>query len=118
MAEMSYKKAGVDIDRAEAFVKRIIPLIERTLRPEVLEKLGDQHSFHASSQGDQRSCFCFLDRWQEYGFDPDTQDERPTLRMLEKIGLSAWVIWELIEGTRGVVIQNRERCFWIPHVRY
>jgi phosphoribosylaminoimidazole (AIR) synthetase len=31
MAEMSYKKAGVDIERAEAFVKRMKSLIERTL---------------------------------------------------------------------------------------
>ena len=40
MSGMTYKKAGVDIDKAEAFIKKIKPLLEKTGRPEVLGKLG------------------------------------------------------------------------------
>ncbi len=40
MSEMTYKKAGVDIDKADAFVKKIKPLLKKTGRPEVLGKLG------------------------------------------------------------------------------
>jgi len=40
MSGMTYKKAGVDIDKADAFIKKIKPLLEKTGRPEVLGKLG------------------------------------------------------------------------------
>ena len=40
MAKLTYKKAGVDIDKAEAFVKKIRPLLQKTSRPEVLGKVG------------------------------------------------------------------------------
>jgi phosphoribosylformylglycinamidine cyclo-ligase len=35
-----YKDAGVDIEKADTFVKTIKPMIESTFRPEVLSKLG------------------------------------------------------------------------------
>lgn len=38
--KMSYKKAGVDIDKSDSFVKKIAPLIESTRTPEVLDKFG------------------------------------------------------------------------------
>jgi phosphoribosylformylglycinamidine cyclo-ligase len=37
---MTYKKAGVDIDNADAFIKKIDPLVKKTGRSEVLGKLG------------------------------------------------------------------------------
>jgi phosphoribosylformylglycinamidine cyclo-ligase len=37
---LTYKKAGVDIDKAEAFVKRIGTLIKSADRPEILGKIG------------------------------------------------------------------------------
>jgi phosphoribosylformylglycinamidine cyclo-ligase len=40
MAQLTYKKAGVDIDEAEEFVKKIKPLLKKTHRPEVLGKIG------------------------------------------------------------------------------
>lgn len=40
MSGMTYKKAGVDIDKADAFIKKIKPLLKKTGRPEVLGKLG------------------------------------------------------------------------------
>ena len=40
MSGMTYRKAGVDIDKADAFVKKITPLLKKTHRPEVLGKLG------------------------------------------------------------------------------
>jgi phosphoribosylformylglycinamidine cyclo-ligase len=40
MSKLTYKKAGVDIDEAEEFVKRIKPLLRKTHRPEVLGKIG------------------------------------------------------------------------------
>ncbi len=40
MSGATYKKAGVDIDKAEAFLEKIKPLLERTSRPEVLGKIG------------------------------------------------------------------------------
>ena len=40
MTALTYKKAGVDIDKADAFVKRIKPLLDKTVRPEVLGKIG------------------------------------------------------------------------------
>jgi phosphoribosylformylglycinamidine cyclo-ligase len=36
----SYKDAGVDIDKADAFVQSIKPMVESTFRPEVLTKIG------------------------------------------------------------------------------
>lgn len=40
MAALTYKDAGVDIDRADDFIRRIKPLLARTSRPEVLGALG------------------------------------------------------------------------------
>jgi phosphoribosylformylglycinamidine cyclo-ligase len=40
MSSLTYKKAGVDIDEADAFIKRIKPLIKTTRRPEVLGGIG------------------------------------------------------------------------------
>lgn len=40
MAALSYKKAGVDIDKADEFVKKIQPLLHKTHRSEVLGKIG------------------------------------------------------------------------------
>lgn len=40
MTALTYKKAGVDIDKADDFVKKIGPLLEKTGRPEVLGKTG------------------------------------------------------------------------------
>ena len=40
MSGITYKKAGVDIDRADAFIAKIKPLLERMSRPEVLGKIG------------------------------------------------------------------------------
>jgi phosphoribosylformylglycinamidine cyclo-ligase len=40
MSGITYKKAGVDIDRADAFLAKIKPLLEKTSRPEVLGKIG------------------------------------------------------------------------------
>lgn len=40
MAGLTYKKAGVDIDKAEAFLKKIQPLLAKTKRKEVIGKVG------------------------------------------------------------------------------
>lgn len=40
MAALTYKKAGVDIDKADVFLKKIKPLLKKTQRPEVLGKIG------------------------------------------------------------------------------
>ncbi len=40
MSGLTYKKAGVDIDKADAFIKKIKPLIKNTGRSEVLGKIG------------------------------------------------------------------------------
>jgi len=40
MARLTYKKAGVDIDKADRFIKKIKPLIEKTRRKEVIGKIG------------------------------------------------------------------------------
>ncbi len=40
MSSVTYKKAGVDIDKAEEFIGRIKPLLAKTNRPEVLGKIG------------------------------------------------------------------------------
>ena len=40
MSSLTYKKAGVDIDKADAFLAKIKPLLEKTSRPEVLGKIG------------------------------------------------------------------------------
>ncbi len=37
---LTYKQAGVDINRADRFLKKIKPLIDRTSRPEVLTSIG------------------------------------------------------------------------------
>ncbi len=38
--KFSYKNAGVDIDKGNAFVQSIKPMVESTFRPEVLTKIG------------------------------------------------------------------------------
>jgi phosphoribosylformylglycinamidine cyclo-ligase len=45
MTVLTYKKAGVDIDKADAFLKRIGPLLQKTSRPEVLGKVGGFSGF-------------------------------------------------------------------------
>lgn len=40
MKKISYKDAGVDIDKGNAFVQAIKPMVESTFRPEVLTKIG------------------------------------------------------------------------------
>ncbi len=40
MPGLTYKKAGVDIDKAEIFIRRIKPLAARSARPEVLGEIG------------------------------------------------------------------------------
>jgi phosphoribosylformylglycinamidine cyclo-ligase len=40
MSDMNYKKAGVDIDEGERFVKMISPLVKTTFRKEVMTDLG------------------------------------------------------------------------------
>ena len=40
MTPLTYKKAGVDIDEAERFIKKIKPLLKKTERPEVLGRIG------------------------------------------------------------------------------
>ena len=40
MAGLTYKKAGVDIEKADVFIKKIQPLIQNTMRPEVLGGIG------------------------------------------------------------------------------
>lgn len=40
MAALTYKKAGVDIDKADEFIKKVNPLIEKTRRSEVLRAVG------------------------------------------------------------------------------
>ncbi len=40
MRSLTYRKAGVDIDKGESFVKSILPLVEKTRREGVLTSLG------------------------------------------------------------------------------
>jgi phosphoribosylformylglycinamidine cyclo-ligase len=40
MKKVSYKDAGVDIEKGDAFVQAIKPIVESTFRPEVLTKIG------------------------------------------------------------------------------
>ncbi|MEW6374370.1 MAG: phosphoribosylformylglycinamidine cyclo-ligase [Thermodesulfobacteriota bacterium] len=40
MKKASYKQAGVDIEKGNAFVQAIKPMVESTFRPEVLTKIG------------------------------------------------------------------------------
>jgi phosphoribosylformylglycinamidine cyclo-ligase len=40
MEEFTYKKAGVDIDEGDRFVRLIAPIVKKTFRPEVLTDIG------------------------------------------------------------------------------
>ncbi|PIX23427.1 MAG: phosphoribosylformylglycinamidine cyclo-ligase [Deltaproteobacteria bacterium CG_4_8_14_3_um_filter_45_9] len=40
MKKFSYKDAGVDVEKGDAFVQAIKPMVESTFRPEVLTKIG------------------------------------------------------------------------------
>jgi len=40
LKKISYKQAGVDIEKGNAFVQAIKPMVESTFRPEVLTKIG------------------------------------------------------------------------------
>jgi phosphoribosylformylglycinamidine cyclo-ligase len=52
--KLSYKKAGVDIEEGEKFVKAISPLAKRTFRPEVLTGLGSFGSMFRLDTGKYR----------------------------------------------------------------
>ncbi len=43
--ELTYKKAGVDIDEGERFVRIIKPLVRKTFRPEVMTDIGSFGAF-------------------------------------------------------------------------
>ncbi|MGB6339960.1 MAG: phosphoribosylformylglycinamidine cyclo-ligase [Candidatus Aminicenantaceae bacterium] len=45
MTALTYKKAGVDIDKADTFLEKIKPLLQKTSRPEVLGKVGGFSGF-------------------------------------------------------------------------
>jgi len=45
MPPVSYKSAGVDIDKADDFIRRIRPLIQTTMRPEVVGQIGGFSGF-------------------------------------------------------------------------
>lgn len=45
MPSISYKKAGVDIDKADIFLRNIKPLLRTTMRPEVLGQIGGFSGF-------------------------------------------------------------------------
>ncbi len=49
MARLTYKKAGVDIDKADRFIKKIKPLIKKTGRKEVIGKIGAFSGFFRPS---------------------------------------------------------------------
>ena len=40
MEELTYKKAGVDIDEGDRFVRLISPMVKKTFRPEVMTDIG------------------------------------------------------------------------------
>lgn len=40
MSVLTYKKAGVDIDKADEFINNIKPLLKKTSRPEILGEIG------------------------------------------------------------------------------
>lgn len=40
MGGITYKKAGVNVEKAESFIKKIKPLLGKTCRPEVLSQVG------------------------------------------------------------------------------
>ena len=40
MSGLTYKNAGVDTGKADEFIKKIKPLLEKTNRPEVMGKIG------------------------------------------------------------------------------
>jgi len=52
MSSLTYKKAGVDIDKADRFIKKIKPLLRRTARPEVMGEVGGFSGFFKPSLKD------------------------------------------------------------------
>ena len=40
MARLTYKKAGVDVEEGDRFVKLISPIVKKTFRPEVMTDIG------------------------------------------------------------------------------
>ena len=55
MPSISYKKAGVDIDKADTFIKGIKPLLRSTMRPEVLGQIGGFSGFFKPRLGRMKS---------------------------------------------------------------
>jgi phosphoribosylformylglycinamidine cyclo-ligase len=54
MSQMTYKKAGVDIDKADRFIKRIKPLLKKTQRAEVLSEVGGFNGLFQPSLKDMK----------------------------------------------------------------
>ncbi|MEZ4256025.1 MAG: hypothetical protein R3A78_10005 [Polyangiales bacterium] len=53
---LTYKDAGVDIDRGDALVDRIVPLAKSTRTPFVLDDVGGFAAFVASRRGSKNRC--------------------------------------------------------------
>lgn len=107
MPAVTYKKSGVDIDKADAFVKRIKPLIKKTGRPEVLGKVGGFNGlFMPRLKAIKNPVLVSSTDGVGMVLILGPQNARRALQMLEKTGPKAWVIGEVIEGTRGIVLQE------------
>ena len=75
MADIStYKDAGVDIDKADAFIKSIRPLVKSTYRTGVLGEIGSFGGmFHLGADRYRDPVLVSVHRW---GGDQD-QDRHP-----------------------------------------
>ena len=51
MCPLTYRKAGVDIDAADDFIRPIKPLVQSTARPEVLGGIGGFSGLFAPRSG-------------------------------------------------------------------
>ncbi len=104
---VTYKQAGVDIDLADAFIRRIRPLLDRTRRPEMLGRVG---GFSGLFRPD-------LGRMREPVLVASTDGVGTKLLLAEKLGRLDTVGIDLVAMcVNDVVVTGAEPLFFLDYI--
>jgi phosphoribosylformylglycinamidine cyclo-ligase len=104
---VTYKQAGVDIDLADAFVRRIRPLLGRTHRPEVLGRVGGFSGLFRP----------LLGRMREPVLVASTDGVGTKLLLAEKLGRFDTVGVDLVAMcVNDVVVTGAEPLFFLDYI--
>jgi phosphoribosylformylglycinamidine cyclo-ligase len=107
MSGLTYKDAGVDIDRADAFLRKIRPQLKRTSRPEVLGGIGGFSGFFQPR----------LERMREPVLVASTDGVGTKLLLAEVLGKFDTVGIDLVAMcVNDIVVTGAEPLFFLDYI--